>query len=150
MVDKNMIRAIPMFNELSDTVLTKIASLSTTSTYKPGDFIFREGDNAKSLHFLIKGNIALKVQIMTKPDSITVSYISKENDCFGWSGLVSPNYYTASALCENETQVLEIPGEALLHVLEAYPEAGFKVMHRMANLVSDRLRNSRQALIKTL
>jgi len=150
MVDNNMIKAIPMFNELSDTVLTKIASLSSTSSYKPGDYIFKEGDNAKSLHFLITGNIALKVQIMTKPDSITVSYIAKDYDCFGWSGLVSPNYYTASALCEEVTQVLEIPGDGLLHVLEAHPDAGFKVMHRMANLVSDRLRNSRQALIKTL
>ena len=45
---------------------------------------------------------------------------------------------------------MTIPGEALLKILEKYPEAGFKVMHRMANLVSDRLRNSRQALIKTL
>lgn len=150
MVEKNMVRAIPMFNELSDSVLSEIASLSTIRDFKPGEFIFKEGDTAKSIHFLLNGNIALKVQIMTRPDFITVSYIGKENDCFGWSGLVSPNYYTASALCESDTQILEISGEGLLRILETHPDAGFKVMHRMANLVSDRLRNSRQALIKTL
>ena len=40
--------------------------------------------------------------------------------------------------------------DKLLQILSDNPDCGFKVMHRMANLVSERLRNSRQALIKTL
>jgi len=150
MADRNLIQAIPMFNDLSDEVIDQIAAKSVTESFKAGDYIFKEGDNAESIHFLLHGTIALKVQIMTRPDYVTVSYIGKINDCFGWSGLVSPNYYTASALCEDATNVLEIKGSDLLGILERHPEAGFKVMHRMANLVSDRLRNSRQALIKTL
>lgn len=150
MVDINLIKAIPMFNDLSDEVARAIAVKSETKSFKAGEYIFKEGDNAQSIHFLVQGSIALKVQVMTRPDFVTVSFIGKTNDCFGWSGLVSPNYYTASALCEEPTEVLEMRGADLLHILEHHPEAGFKVMHRMANLVSDRLRNSRQALIKTL
>lgn len=150
MVDKNLISAIPMFNELSENVIGLIAEKAELKKFEAGEHIFKEGDNANSIHFLVQGTIALQVQIMTRPDHVTVSYIGKSNDCFGWSGLVSPNYYTASAICEDTTEVLEIQGADLLSILEQHPAAGFKVMHRMANLVSDRLRNSRQALIKTL
>lgn len=150
MVDKTLISAIPMFNELSEDVTSLIAAKAELKKFDAGELIFKEGDNAHSIHFLVNGTIALKVQIMTRPDHVTVSYIGKQNDCFGWSGLVSPNYYTASAICEDPTEVLEIKGVDLLAILEQHPAAGFRVMHRMANLVSDRLRNSRQALIKTL
>lgn len=150
MADRNLIQAIPMFYDLSDEVIDQIAAKSETKNFKAGEYIFKEGDNAQSIHFLVEGTIALKVQVMTRPDYVTVSYIGKSYDCFGWSGLVSPNYYTASALCEEPTEVLELKGSDLLQILEQHPQAGFRVMHKMANLVSDRLRNSRQALIKTL
>ena len=35
-------------------------------------------------------------------------------------------------------------------VLEAHPEAGFKIMLRITGIVADRLRNSRGVLLKTM
>ena len=144
------ISSMPLFKDLSAEVTAKIGAISTLEKYKTDDLIFKEGGKADSLHFLINGSVALKVKIMTKPDSVTVSYIGKAYDCFGWSGLVSPHYYTASAICEEDSEVLMVNGDALLKLLQQYPADGFLVMHRVANLVSDRLRNSRQALIKTM
>jgi hypothetical protein len=37
-----------------------------------------------------------------------------------------------------------------MKLLEANPESGFKVMQRIAETIADRLRNSRQALLKTM
>lgn len=144
------ISSMPLFRDLSPEVTAKIGELSILQKYQANDVIFREGGRADQVHFLVSGSVVLKVKIMTKPDSVTVSFIGKAYDCFGWSGLVSPHYYTASAICEEESEVLLINGEELLRVLQQHPADGFLVMHRVANLVSDRLRNSRQALIKTL
>ena len=150
MVSSSSINGYPMFKDLPVAVLEKIAAISEESEFKEGQSIFREGEKANNIEFLIKGSVALRVTIMSKPDSLTVSFVTKSNECFGWSGLISPHYYTATAHCEEDCKVMTIPGDKLLQILSDNPDSGFKVMHRMANLVSERLRNSRQALIKTL
>ena len=150
MVNSSSLASFPLFKDVSPAVLDKISAISEESTFKIGQTIFREGERADKLHFLISGSIALRVNIMTKPESVTVSFVAKSYECFGWSGLVSPHYYTASAICEEDCKVMTISGDGLLQILSNNTDAGFMVMHRIANLVSDRLRNSRLALLKTL
>jgi CRP/FNR family transcriptional regulator, cyclic AMP receptor protein len=150
MVNPALLASIPLFKDISPEILEKIAAFSEEHTFSEGQTVFREGEKADKLHFLMTGGIALRVNIMTRPESLTVSYVSKANECFGWSGLVSPHHYTASAYCEENCHIMTISGDGLLEVLAQNTDAGFKVMHRIANLVSDRLRNSRQALLKTL
>jgi CRP-like cAMP-binding protein len=141
---------VMLFKDVSPSVLEKISLHCEELAFQKGQTIFRESEKADKVHFLIKGSVTLRVSIMTRPESIPVSFVSKSNECFGWSGLVSPHYYTASAICEEDSQILTISGDALLQILSQNTEAGFLVMYRIANLVSERLRNSRQALIKTL
>jgi CRP-like cAMP-binding protein len=148
--DSALLAGFPLFKDVSPTVLDKIAAISDELSFEEGQSVFREGEKADKIHFLIKGSLALRVNIMSRPDSVTVSFVSKAFECFGWSGLVAPHYYTASAFCEEQTKVLDISGKELLQILSDHPDAGFIVMHRMAELVSYRLRNSRQALLKTL
>ena len=150
MVNPSSLAAFPLFIDVSQDVLGKISAISDELSFNEGQIIFREGERADKLHFLISGSVALRVNIMSKPDSVTVSFVSKSNECFGWSGLVSPHHYTASAYCDENSKIMTVSGDGLLQILAANPDAGFKVMHRIANLVSDRLRNSRQALLKTL
>jgi CRP-like cAMP-binding protein len=145
-----LITGFPLFKDVSPDVLEKIAAISEELTFSEGQTIFREGEKADKLHFLIKGSIALRVNIMTKPESVTVSFVAKSYECFGWSGLVSPHFYTASAFCEEDCKIMTVSGSELLKILADNTDAGFLVMHRVASLVSDRLRNSRQALLKTL
>jgi len=149
-VSSSSLAGFPLFKDVSPAILAKIAAVSEELAFSQGQTIFREGEKADKLHFLIKGSVALRVNIMTRPESITVSFVTKSNECFGWSGLVSPHYYTASAYCEEKCKIMTVSGNKLLQLLADNPDAGFKVMYRIADLVSDRLRNSRQALLKTL
>ena len=150
MVSLALLTGFPLFKDVSPDVLEKIAAICEELTFSEGQTIFREGEKAEKLHFLIKGSVALRVNIMTKPESVTVSFVAKSYECFGWSGLVSPHFYTASAFCEENCEIMTVSGSELLQILAKNTDAGFLVMHRVASLVSDRLRNSRQALLKTL
>ena len=150
MVDTAMLTRFPLFQDISPHILEKFAAISEELTIKEGQTAFREGEKADKLHFLLKGSVALRVNIMTRPESVTVSFVAKPFECFGWSGIVRPYYYTSTAFCEEETSILAISGEEFMKILAQNPEDGFKVMLRVAEIVSDRLRNSRQALLKTL
>ena len=140
----------PLFRDLPEALLDKIASLGEELSFAEGDAIFREGETADKLHFLMHGDILLKVKLTSRPESITVSAVTQCFESFGWSGVVAPYHYTATAICETDCTILTLPGDKVLKLLEENPAAGFIVMKRLIELVSSRLRNSRQALLKTL
>ena len=150
MTSASVLSQFGLFQDLPQPLLEEIAAICTETDYKQGDFVFREGDKADKLHFLLNGSIALRVKLTSRPESVTVSFISSPYKSFGWSGIVAPNHYTSSAECDEASKLLIIPSQPFLKLLEKYPEAGFKVMQRIAEVIADRLRNSHQALIKTL
>jgi CRP-like cAMP-binding protein len=150
MITTDVISQFSLFKGLSDSLLKEIAAIGKEISVKKGEYVFREGEKADQLHFLISGSIALRVKLTSKPEHVTVSFVGKPYESFGWSGVVPPYHYTSSAICEEDSQILVVPGEKFMQILEKHPEAGFIVMRRIAEIIADRLRNSRQALLKTL
>lgn len=150
MISIDVLSQFGLFQGLPESLLSKIAALSNEVSAKKGDFVFREGERANKLHFLLSGSIALRVKLTSRPDSVTVSFISSPFQSFGWSGVVPPYHYTSSAECDEDSHLLIIPSDPFMKLLEQNPESGFKVMQRITVIIADRLRNSRQALLKTL
>jgi len=139
-----------LFKDIPESLLEKVSAMGEEKKYSPGETIFREGEEAKELLFLLEGSLTLKVKLTSRPESITVSAVNQKNESFGWSGIVPPFHYTATAICEQDCRVLSIPGKAFMELLDANRDAGFIIMRRIAEMIASRLRNSRQALLKTL
>lgn len=150
MISTQTLSQFNLFNGLPESLLKEIAAISSEVSVKQGEVIFREGEKADKLHFLLNGSVALRVKLTSRPDSVTVSFVSIPYQSFGWSGIVSPFHYTSSAECDEDSSLLIIPAEPFMNLLETNPESGFVVMKRVTEIISDRLRNSRQALLKTL
>ncbi|NOT03892.1 MAG: cyclic nucleotide-binding domain-containing protein [Anaerolineales bacterium] len=150
MITIDALSRFDLFKGLSESLLAEIAAFSEEVSVKQGEFIFHEGEKADKLHFLLNGSVALRVKLTSRPESVTVSFVSMPYQSFGWSGIVAPNHYTSSAECDEDSNLLIIPAAPFMKLLEANPESGFKVMQRIAETIADRLRNSRQALLKTM
>lgn len=150
MIDTDTLSQFDLFRGLPDALLKDIAAISEESSAKKGEIIFREGEKADKLHFLVSGSVALRVKLTSRPESVTVSFVSSPHQSFGWSGIVAPNHYTSSAECDEDSKLVIIPAKPFMNLLEQNPEAGFKVIQRIAEIIADRLRNSRQALLKTI
>jgi len=150
MITTDILSQFGMFQGLPESLLQEIADISTEVSAAKGDFVFREGEKADKLHFLLSGSIALRVKLTSRPESVTVSFVSSPFQSFGWSGVVPPYHYTSSAECDEDSQLLIIPSAPFMKLLENHPESGFKIMQQITVIIADRLRNSRQALLKTL
>lgn len=150
MITPEMLAEFDLFKDISKDALNEVAAISETIKVGKDGFVFREGEKADKLHLLVSGSIALRVNLTSRPDSVTVSFVNRPHQTLGWSGVVTPNHYTASAFCEEDSELVAIPSEQFLKILDKHPEAGYKIMHRITTIISDRLRNSRQALLKTL
>jgi CRP-like cAMP-binding protein len=150
MISSTLLSEFVLFKDLPTSLLEKIAAIGEEHSARQGDCIFREGEKADKLHFLISGSVALRVKLTSKPQQVTVSFVGKPYESFGWSGIVPPYHYTASAECEEDTKFLVIPSAPFMKLLEGDHQSGFVVMQRITEIIADRLRNSRQALLKTM
>ena len=121
----------PLFRNLPEELLDKVATLCEEAAFLQEETVFQEGEVADKLHFLLEGSIVLKVKLTSRPESITVSAVNQRYEGFGWSGIVPPYHYTASAICEVDCKVLMIPGEEFMKLLNDNPTAGFTVMQCM-------------------
>lgn len=150
MITQESLAEFELFRNIPADVLKQVAEISEEVFVAKDGYVFREGERADKLHLLVKGSIALRVKLTSRPEAVTVSIVARPHQTLGWSGVVSPNHYTASAFCEEDSMLVAIPAEKFMKVLEANPDSGLKIMLRVTEIISDRLRNSRQALLKTL
>lgn len=150
MVSNQMLSQIDLFADLPQKQLEVIAEISEETTCQRGELIFQEATKAEKLYVLLEGKVAIRLQISSKPQSITVSVINQTNESFGWSGIITPYHYTASALCESDCRLLAIDGQKLIQALKQDPRSGFIVMERISEIISNRLRNSRMVLLKAM
>jgi len=139
-----------LFRGLPKEKLEEISKICEVLEYKKGDIIFREGEDAERIFALLDGEIELYIQLSTRPDRIPFSIISMPYDTFGWTALVPPHYYTASSMCRKDTKVAAINRIDLINLIEKDPTIGMNVYKKIASVISNRLRNCRALLLKTI
>ena len=150
MISSQMLTQINLFEGIPEGKLADIAKISKEMTYAEGKSVFIEGSGAEYIYVLLEGEIDIQVSLTSRSGNISVAVINLPNQSFGWSGVVPPYHFTATALCKTACRLLAIHGRKLIEVLQQEPKSGFIVMQRISELISRRLRNSRIALLKTL
>jgi toluene monooxygenase system ferredoxin subunit len=150
MADTQMLSQINLLKGIPEESLKDIAGISEEVTYKKGSSVFTEGSGAESIYFLLEGEVDIQVDLASKHGDVSVAAINMPYQSFGWSGVIPPYHFTASALCMADCRILKINGSKLIQILQREPESGFVVMQRISELIARRLRNSRMALLKTI
>lgn len=142
MVTAQWLSQSELFAGLSARQLESIAALCREETYPAHATVFQEGEPAKLMYILVQGSVALRVQLKGRPDTTRVTGVTQPGAAFGWSALVEPRQYTASAVTVEETHVVVLDGTSFLATLREHPEVGFVVMHNLAKVVASRLRSA--------
>jgi len=140
---------LDIFKGLSIEELGVIAELTEIKKVPKGEALFREKDYAKHVFILLKGKVRIQVQLSSKPENIAITVLTQPGQLIGWSGLVPEQYYTAAAICQEETELITIEGTELMSALERDPVMGFKVMRKISEVISSRLRNIQRTVLKT-
>ena len=133
--------------------LEKLAGLCRDGSYKQGDIIFKEGDEARELYILTDGKVALEMEVRPMPDRPgipTALEVITKGGAFGWSALVEPFSYTLSARCMTRSTVLAMKADLLRKMMAADPVLGLALMTRVARIISLRLSDTRLRLTSGL
>jgi len=148
MVSLKELTALSLFDGIPEEKLQPIEPLFEEIKVKAGDVLFCEGCEADKFYMLLEGNVTLSMKLSSRPENLVLGVINKYGQSFGWSVVVSANYYTASAEAKEDSRVIAIKGKDFRKFLEKDPEVGFTIAMRMVEIVSSRLRYYR-ILLKT-
>jgi len=113
----------------------------------PRKVIFQQGDLAEFLYLLVDG----KVNISFKPydgSPMTISHVGK-GELFGWSAVVGSGKYTSSAVAMETVEAFRISGSELRKFCQEHPEAGQRILERLAERVSFRWKDAHKQ-VKTI
>ena len=121
-----------------------LASLGTRAEYPKDALIFAEGDERHEFFLLIKGRVALEMMAQGKPLRV---HTLEAGDELGWSSVLSGRgkFYQARALEPVET--IKFDGYVLLEKCRADNSFGYKIMHRLVGVVSERLQAARMQVL---
>ena len=138
-----IINEIELFKGISFEVMEEIAGIASAEIYAKDTLIFERGESADCLYILEQGTVNLIIK-----SGVSIVYNLKEpGEIFGWSSLVEPSVYTASAVCAEETKTVELQKKNLEKLFELHPDVGLKVLRRLGGVFSKRLANVYQDLL---
>ena len=145
---KQVLAMSELFKGLSDEELEKVAALGREEIYEAGTVIFTEGSVAEDFYILDEGKVALEMSLTPTPGMgrrVAVDTMTK-GQSFGWSAIGGTPVYTMSARCIEPIRVIAIDGKRFHSLLDENPYIGYRVMARLAAMVSSRLKHMRMTL----
>jgi CRP-like cAMP-binding protein len=137
----------PLFNNLTQTQLNKLAAIFWRVSLAAGETIFSQGDEARCIYVLESGEVVLRF-FPEDGGSVDIESIAK-GGVFGWSAALGRPHYTSSAICLSPIKAIATHGNDLRRVMRGDKELSAVLIERMAQVVAHRL-NSFRSQIKAL
>ena len=139
------VAAHPLFHGMKPEHLRTVVEGATRAKFKPGQFLFREGEPANKFYLIESGQVVLEAH---EPANGT-AFVQQlgAGDALGWSWLFPPFVWHFRARVTEPTEAIVLSGAHLLMAVERDHDFGFELMKRVTQMVIHRLQATRQQLI---
>lgn len=136
----NAVQRHPFAQGLTPEHCATLASLARHVTFPADTLIFQEGDERHEFFLLLSGRVAL--ELMAQGKALRVHTL-EGGDELGWSAVIvgRGKHFQARAL--EPVAALAFDGYTLLERCRADTGFGYKIMHRLLGVVSERLQAAR-------
>jgi len=127
------LRNVDILQGLTDGELQGIAEYFEEEEVGAGAPLCEEGKNAERLYVLEKGSVSITTKKGGRYD------ISTPGKTVGWSFLVPPFVYTASAVATAPSRVLVIKSPDFYYIIHEEPKMAMKVINNLTQVIASRL-----------
>lgn len=125
-VQKETLRIIPLFAELSIQQLRSITSISKLEQFRKNEVLFREGEFYRGFYVLLKGII--KVYKISYSGKESVVHIVRPLNAFADIPLFEGGNYPVNAEALEDSLALLIPKDKFLDIIRNEPEISLKML----------------------
>ena len=133
------------FAGFDDKSLADIAAFARPRTFEAGQIVFDRDEEGRTAYIIVSGRVRQGFEV--SPGSEVWFLTGESGDLFGFGSLIAPRVRAMRAKASEKTEVVALDADALLEYLEAHPRFGFIFMERLAQVIYQRLNNSRLQII---
>jgi len=134
-----------LFKGVSQRVLNEIGRKGEEMFFNKDSIIFSAEEEAAYIYELAEGTVDI---VVSERDNMHYS-IMRPNEIFGWSALVEPYVYTATARCTTDVKVVRIARDVIEDAVKHHPAEGLIIYKHLAGLIGQRLRSAYQYIYRT-
>ena len=134
------LRKVDILQGLSEKEVQSIAQFFEEEDVAAGVTLCEEGASAERLYVLEQGRVSISSKIGGQYD------IDTPGKVIGWSFLVPPFLYTASAVVMIPSKVLVIKSPDFYYVIHKEPKMGMKVINNLSQVIASRLQGCGSSL----
>lgn len=159
MVNLELLKSIKAFSNLSETQLVEIQKHCEELEFREGIKLFKEGDAAEHLWYVIEGQVDLRFELpdqrSSHPErtisSIEVQHQNPEAKVMGWSCFIEPYKMRLSAYCVTDRcRIIRIPRTAMLALFEKDTDMGYKFLSYMITVVGYRFHQFQEHVARNM
>ncbi len=135
----------PFFAGLDDSTVSLLVGCASNVHFRPGEYLFREGDGADRFFVVRRGRVALDVHVPGRGEQVVDTV--DEGDVVGWSWLVPPYRWFFDARAVQEVSAVSVDATCLRGKCDEDPALGYAMMQRVAQVMYHRLQSARVRML---
>lgn len=148
-VTPEILKGMDIFEFLKLEELKDIAKLAKIEEFEQGGLIFEEGDNAEKIYMVLEGRVSIEITIY--PGKRAPVYTMTKGKFFGYPSLLRIRKFTTAARCLDRVKVISIVADELENkIFKKDCRRGYLVMKRTAELIAQKLSDTRMQLLSLL
>jgi CRP-like cAMP-binding protein len=144
-----ILEKVDLFRGLSPRQLEALARVSEERKYRGGEAVFTENSSGAQVYIIKKGKICIELGLKGKSNTATIQRLSV-GQIFGELALVDKRNRSATAMCENDCEIITIDRDKLHELFEQDSRLGYVVMRNLAQLLAERLRRTDLMLVASV
>lgn len=130
------LRGFRFLDGLEQAELERLAAIATVDSYPVGSLLTEEGAAADRLYLLLSGVVTVRVRLPDGDCGVLDEIAAGE--VLGWSAVLPPYCYTASACVTQEVKAVVLPAPALRELCEAHHHLGYCLLRNAGEVVARR------------
>lgn len=139
---------VSIFKDLDENQLAKLQEIAEKKNFAKGEVIFSEGDLGDIMYIIVEGRVRLTHTVSLGIEKTLL--ILEAGNLFGEMALMTTNARSASAVAEEDCQLLLFRQEPFFQVLNHHQQLGVTLLHNMMQLLVDRLRITTNGYLQSI
>jgi diguanylate cyclase (GGDEF)-like protein len=131
---------VGIFSLLTEEEIALLSEHLSTVTLREGETLFHEGDEGHDLYILVRGLAAVSIRLPDGGSRVIARF--QAGDFFGDMSIFDNAPRSATCTALEASELSSLSREAFSDVIEQHPGIALKLMYRMLNITTQRLRGT--------
>jgi CRP-like cAMP-binding protein len=145
MVSVEILRSLTCFAGVSSETLSALAALAEDVPLQAGQVLWHAGDQAWKLYVIRQGQVDIIYPLREGKQCVLDTVVGGE--LTGWSAVLEPGKFTATAVSREAGRALVLPGAGLRELCQRDAAFGYRLFVQVAKTLASRLEGARLQLM---